>query len=109
MGRQNIEGRKRGEAKCVFVPLSREVGDIVDAAAAQLGLTRSNLARVLIVNFAALVREKKDPFAAFAAITRLMSEAAVTPPTAADVEVGGSMRGNEPGLLKEAEVRGESG
>ena len=109
MARRNLEGRKRGEVRYVLVPLTKDVAEVVDAAAAQLGLTRANLARILILDYAALVRRKGDPLAALLVVTRKMSEAAVTPPTAADVEVGGSMRGNEPGLLKEAEVRGESG
>jgi len=89
MARKNVEGRRHGEAKCVFVPLSKDVAEIVDAAATQLGLSRSNLARILLLNFAALVREKGDPFAAFLAASRLMGESPAKSPAAGDVEPRG--------------------
>ena len=97
MARKNLEGRKR---KGLFVALSEDVAEVVDGAAAQLGLSRCNLARILVVNFATLVREKGDPFAAYAAITRLMSEASVKLPTEADVEAGEPIGGNEPRPLE---------
>ena len=91
MSKTNAERKKRGEARYVLVPLTKDVAEVVDAAAAQLGLTRANLARILILNYAALVRRKGDPLAALLVVTRKMSEAAVKPPTAADVEAGGSI------------------
>ena len=96
-----MERKKRRHAKgYVFLPLDGEIADIIDLAAAQLGLTRANLVRILILNYAASLLQQEHPIIALLTTAQKTAKASAKLPAEACVEQGESSRGDEPQLAE---------
>jgi len=93
-----VKGGK-GKRGYVLLPLEEEVVKAVDGAAAELGVTRTNLVRILVLSYVALLQQRQHPAVALFATAQQLAGAPAKLPAGAAVEQGEPTRGDEPQLV----------
>jgi len=98
---EKVKGKRKWDAYALL-RLDGEMAAALDAAAARLGVTRTNLVRMLVTNYIALIKvQKMHPAVALLYPYPLpppRPEAPAKLPAGVDAEQGEPRRGDEPQL-----------